>query len=344
MSRHRSINISGREIGEGCPSFIIAEIGINHSGDEGLTKQMISAAATAGADAVKLQTVTPDHSYHPATESYRVFLDATLSREALIRLKQHARSLGVILFSTPGDFEALDLLLSIEVPAIKISSGLMTNHPLIERAARSGLPLIISTGMAYLDEVEKSVKVARAAGASQIAVLQCTSIYPAPSDSLNLRAISTLREKLDCLVGYSDHHDGSLAAIAAVAAGAVAIEKHFTFDETIPGKDHAISLGAKPFAEMVAAIRSVEAMLGDAKKVPHPIELRQRNGLRRRLAARRDIPAGAQIQAEDVFLMRLPTEMPGLDANYLDRIVGKRTTNKISGLCGIRAEDIEGIK
>ena len=210
------------------------------------------------------------------------------------------------------------------MPAIKISSGLLTNLPLIRAAAETGRPLILSTGMARLDEVTEAVAAARAAGCAALAVLQCTSLYPAPAASLNLRAMATLAAATRGPVGYSDHHPGGLASVVAVVAGACLIEKHFTLDATAPGADHAISLEPDAFAAMVRDIRAVETMLGSAEKAPVSAEATLREGRHRRLVAARDLGAGAVLAAGDLYLMRLPADRAALPAKQLPDVIGRR--------------------
>lgn len=336
-------HIAGRGVGPGHPAFIIAEVGINHGGDEGVCAAMIAAAGEAGADAVKLQIVDPDESYHPDTDSYREFQDKVLPCDSLARLMKVAADHRIILFSTPGDMSSLALMCEVGMPAVKISSGLLTNIPLLRKAAETGLPLILSTGMAYLDEVRESVAAARAAGARDLAVLQCTATYPAPANSVNLRVMATLGDALELPIGYSDHHDGGLACVAAVAAGAALIEKHFTLDLSVSGADHGISMEPEDFARMVRDIRQVEAMLGSATKEPTETEEPQRPARHRRLVARRNIAAGEKVSAEDMLLMRLPPDREGLEARRLDDVAGHRAARPIQRLSGIVAADIEGM-
>jgi len=266
-----------------------------------------------------------------------------LSRDANARMAEHAKEKGVILFSTPGDPTALRLLLDVGVPAIKISSGLLTNLPLIEMAAASGKPLILSTGMAHRDEVAEAIAAARAAGCREMALLQCTSLYPAPAVSLNLNAMTTLAALGDCPVGYSDHHAGHLAVLAAVACGAKLIEKHFTLDASAPGADHAISVEPAEFAVMVRAARDIEAMLGTAAKAPVEAELSLRDGRHRRLVCVRDLPAGTLIGAGDLYLMQLPAGREALSASRLRDVVGKRTRHSVPRLSGLTAAAVEGL-
>lgn len=325
------------------PCFMIAEVGINHGGDENLCAELIAAAADSGADAVKLQTVTPEESYHPDTESYRLFKNATLSREANARMMETARKAGIILFSTPGDPAALRMLLDLHMPAVKISSGLLTNLPLIEMAAAGGRPLIMSTGMAKREEVRAAVDTARAAGCGELALLQCTSLYPAPAAALNLNAMAALTRIGNCPVGYSDHHGGHLAVLAAVAAGAKLIEKHFTLDASSPGGDHAISIEPAEFAEMVRAVREVESMLGSAEKGPTDAELPLRDGRHRRLVAARDLAAGTSVTASDIYLMRLPADRAALPAQRYHDVIGRRTTRAVPRLTGLTEAVLEGM-
>jgi len=344
MPDAQSIEIAGVAIGRPHPCYVIAEIGINHHGDEGLCAEMISAAAAAGANAVKLQTVTPHESYHPDTESFRAFKDSVLNEAALARLMAQAKSEGVALFSTPGDPTALDMLVRLEMPAIKISSGLLTNIPLIERASASGRPLILSTGMAEAREVADAVGSARAAGCTALAVLQCTSLYPAPADALNLAAMATLTELAAAPVGYSDHHEGYVACLAAVAMGASLVEKHFTLNTDQAGADHAISLDPSDFAAMVRDLRSVEAMQGSAAKEPDPREAALRGGRHRFLVAARDLEAGERIGEADLYLMRLPDGRSALPARDLNKVVGRRASENVERLSGLAASDVEGIE
>lgn len=341
MPSDKCMTINGRPIGTGHSTYIIAEIGINHNGSEALCAEMITAAAASGADAVKLQTVCAEESYHPASESYEVFRHASLSEDEMIRLSSHARSCRIDFFSTPGEPRSLRSLLKLRMPAIKISSGLLTNLPLIEEAAASGSPLILSTGMAHMTEVAEAVDTARRAGATDIAVLQCTSLYPAPPETLNLAAMNTMRDELSVVVGYSDHCAGRLACIAAVAAGASLIEKHFSTTPDALGADHAISIGAAEFSAMVSEIRCAEAMLGQPKKTPSAAELELRDGRHRRLVAACDMEAGHRISADDLYLMRLPPDRDALPARDIKKVVGRKLTTAVTRLTGITADIVD---
>lgn len=341
--RMAEFHIGQRPVGPAYPAYIIAEVGINHGGDAAVCADMILAAARAGADAVKLQTVLADESYHPDTESHAVFANAVLTKDEMKVLMEHAAKAHIALFSTPGDFASLKLLKELGIPAIKISSGLLTNLPLISRSAEASVPLLLSTGMAHMTEIKSAVDAARVAGANDIAILQCTSLYPAPSRTLNLRTIGTLAREFDVVAGYSDHHDGILACVAAVAAGASIIEKHFSTTPDATGADHAISAGPDDFARMVQDIRDVEAMMGTDEKKPVDEELPLRDGRHRRLVAARDISAGETLGADDLYLMRLPGDREAISANRFNDAVGRKVRCDIARLSGVSAGMIEGL-
>lgn len=310
-------------IGDGYPVFVIAEVGINHHGDPELCAQMIEAAAKAGADAVKLQTVDPDESYVHGTVSYEEFSNKTLGDDALSDLGRLADELGVVLFSTPGDFSSLELMCRHRMPGVKISSGLMTNLPLIAAAAQKGLPLIISTGLAYESEIEEAVKTAQAHGAPGLALLKCTALYPAPDDTVNACAIPEMGARFGVPIGYSDHTLDDLACLAAVSLGATVIEKHFTLDSKRTGADHFISMEPEPFAAMVAKIRRLEQMRGTGTITPVKAEVVARPARHRCLVARVDITAGTVFTKENLALKRPLPGSAGLPPSAYAGVLGK---------------------
>lgn len=317
-----SFAIADRRIGIGEPVFVIAEVGINHGGDVALCARMMEAAAAAGADAVKLQLVVAEESYVRGTQSYGEFLGKDLSDEALASLMRLAGQLGILLFATPGDLASLQRMARLGMRAIKISSGLMTNLPLIVEAARLRLPLVISTGLAFEAEISAALDAARAHGAAGVALLKCTALYPAPDDSINLLALSAMRRRFGVPIGYSDHTLDDLACTAAVAMGGTVVEKHFTLDSTLPGGDHHMSMEPAPFAAMVTQIRRLEVMRGDGRIRPAPEEERARAERHRCLVARRDIASGEPFTTSNVALKRPVAGRAGLSPTYYDRVMG----------------------
>jgi len=304
-------------------TVVIAEAGVNHNGDLDLARQLVEAAAAAGADAVKFQTFTAADLATAAAPkaAYQTSNDGAGSqREMLERLElspaQHremaayCRRCGIAFLSTAFGLPELELLLELGIGAIKVPSGEITHRPLLEAmaaaAASRHLPVYLSTGMSTLGEVEAALEVFLEAGVPRraITLMHCLSAYPAPEEQINLRALTTLSAAFGCPVGYSDHTLGLTAPVAAVALGAVVIEKHLTLDVDLPGPDHRASLEPEPFAAMVAAIRSCERMLGDGRKQPQPAEKNTRQVARRSLRAARFIEAGQLFKPEDLICQR----------------------------------------
>ena len=334
--------IGKHRIGPEQPVFVIAEVGINHHGDADLCRQMIEAAAAAGADAVKLQMVDADESYVANTASYAEFRDKSLGESALADMMALARELGIVLFSTPGDFTSLDRLCRLGMPAVKVSSGLMTNQPLIAEAARRGLPMIISTGLAYEEEIALAISTAQHNGCPGVAVLKCTALYPAPDDTINLHGMLALSKRFNIPVGYSDHTLDDLACLSAVALGATVIEKHFTLDSKRAGADHHISMEPKEFAHMVRQIRRLTAMRGNGAIAPVAAEAAVRDQRHRCLIARQPIAAGDVFTSINVGLKRPVAGSAGLPPASYNTVLGKSAVVAIAADQPIRQQDVQG--
>ncbi|MEW5847183.1 MAG: N-acetylneuraminate synthase [Myxococcota bacterium] len=312
------LRIGSREVGPGKPCLVIAEAGVNHNGDEARAMEMVRVAAAAGADAVKFQTFKTSALVTASARkaAYQVantgsddgqkdmLAQLELPREAYARLKAEAERLGIIFLSTPFESESAKLLNDLGVHAFKLPSGEITNHPFLQEVAAMGRPMILSSGMATLEEVEAAVDAVRAAGASSVAMLHCVSSYPAPVEHTNLRAMDSLSDALGIPVGLSDHSMGIDVAIAAVARGGSIIEKHFTLSRSLPGPDHAASLEPGELREMIASIRRVEAALGDGIKRPTPQELDTAIAARKSLVAARALPAGHVLTTGDIAIKR----------------------------------------
>jgi pseudaminic acid synthase len=271
-----AIFINGRRIGKGQPVYVVAEMSGNHDQDFDKAVKIIEAAKESGADAVKLQTYTPDTiTIDCDNEHFRIqgtiweglklhdlYGEAYTPWDWQPRLKEVAESLGMDLFSTPFDLSAVEFLERMDVPAYKIASFENIDLPLIRAVARTGKPIIMSTGMSNLADIDEAVRTVRETGNDQLALLKCTSAYPAPPEEMNLRTIPHLAETFNLPVGLSDHTLGSVVAVAGVALGACMVEKHFTLSRKDPGPDSFFSMEPKEFAAMVTDIRTVEAALG----------------------------------------------------------------------------------
>jgi len=337
----KPVDIAGRKVGAGEPCFIIAEAGVNHNGDIGMALQLIEAAAEAGADAVKFQTFKAEEviSAGAPKAAYQIqntgVADSQLEMvkrlefpPAVFRqLAEHCARRGIMFLSTPFDFGSVDLLEEIGIPAFKIASGEITNFPLLARIAKTGKPVILSTGMSTLDEVETALSSIYDAGARDVILLHCTSNYPASPASVNLRAMETMSTRFGIPVGFSDHTEGIAIPLAAVALGACVIEKHFTLDRSLPGPDHRASIEVGELSEMVKSIRRVEQALGSGVKQPAAEELSTAAVARRSLVAKDDLERGVLITEEMIAIRRPGT---GLPPAMLSTVVGRRVKAPIA--------------
>lgn len=317
--------------------LIIAEAGVNHNGDLEMARRLIEVAAEAGADAVKFQTFSADRlvgaeaplaeyqarNLSGATSQHAMLKRLELGREENQVLIDYAARCGVGFLSTGFDIESVDLLTELGVRRIKVPSGEITNLPYLRHVGRLGKPVLLSTGMATLGDVEQALAALEYAGMlrADITLLHCTTEYPAPMTDVNLSAIHTLREAFGVKVGYSDHTSGIEVAIAAVALGAVVIEKHVTLDRNLPGPDHRASLEPAELQAMVAAIRNVERALGDGIKRVTPSESKNRLVARKSLVASRPIRSGEAFSGDNLATRRPGT---GLSPMRWDEVIGRR--------------------
>nr|WP_321514101.1 N-acetylneuraminate synthase [uncultured Pseudodesulfovibrio sp.] len=320
--------------------FIIAEAGVNHNGDMELAHRLIEVAAEAGADAVKFQTFkakelvtaqTQKAAYQKKTSGadesqYSMLKKLELDTVAHTDLIAHARKYNIEFLSTPFDADSLDMLLELGISTIKVPSGEITNLPYLRHAGSKGIPIIMSTGMTTLQEVEAAVAILVKSGtpAADITLLHCNTQYPTPLVDANLRAMKTLALAFpDCSVGYSDHTPGISCPIAAAAMGASVIEKHFTLDKTMEGPDHAASLDPEELTAMVSGIRDIEKALGDGTKQPSPSELENINIARRFLVAATPIASGEPFTEHNVAAKR--TGRGGISPMRWDEIMQKKS-------------------
>jgi N,N'-diacetyllegionaminate synthase len=327
------VEIAGRQLGPGWPALVVAEIGNNHDGSIRQAERLIEAAAEAGADAVKFQTHIADAEMLPSTPTpphfdeprYEFTKRMELSLEDHVRLKGLADERGLVFFSSPFSVEAVELLEQVGVPAYKIASGEVTNPPLIEAVAATGRPVLLSTGMSGVEDVDRATSTLREAG-TPFCVMQCTSTYPCPPDQVNLRAMVAMGERLGCLYGLSDHTPGVWTSVAAVALGAVAVEKHFTLSKLLYGPDHHASLVPEELARLVEGVREIEAALGSGLKERDPALDPVRATFEKSVVTRRAVPAGAVIEREMLTTKRPGT---GIPATLLQTVVGRCTARPL---------------
>jgi len=321
--------------------YIIAEIGINHEGSVENCASMIQAAADAGADAVKLQTIDADLNYVVGSESYKVFKGSELTREETANMFNLARENGLDVFTTVGDIGTAEWVEKLEPSCWKISSGLLTHIPMVRHLASLGRPLLISTGMANVDDINLAIETSKSAGNNDISLFQCTSLYPAPLDSLNLSTIGWLKEKYGYDVGFSDHSLGSDAAFLSVGAGATLLEKHFSLDPSQPGFDHKISLNIAGFKEMVERVRAAEKMMGTMQKEVSEAVNNTRMKYLRSIVSTRLILAGQRFSCENIGIKRTLPGNLGLAPKYFESIIGSIATIDIEVDQSIRQTDFK---
>jgi N-acetylneuraminate synthase/N,N'-diacetyllegionaminate synthase len=331
--------------------IVVAEVGVNHNGDTDLALRHLRAAVASGADAVKLQTFRAEElasasagmaAYQrtsaPSGSQREMLAKLELGADALRALFAEAEHAGVVFFSAPFDPRSVELLAALGARWMKVPSGEITHTDLVREVGRTGLPTVMSTGMAMLDEVRSAVSLHQESGGGPLALLHCVSSYPAPLERMELRAMVTLREAFGVPVGLSDHSIGRDAAVAAVALGADVIEKHFTVDPTLPGPDQAMSMAPDEFAAMVDTLRRVRSGLGSGEKRPTVDEAEISAVARRSIVTARPVRAGAVIAREDLAFKRPGT---GLAPAEVGRVIGKRARTDIAADRLLALDDLE---
>lgn len=335
------IKIEEKYIGIGNSCFIIAEAGVNHNGELEIAKKLIDSAAELGADAIKFQTFITEKvisSYAPMADYQKKNIGSEssqlemvkkleLSFEEFTEIKEYCKHKGIIFLSSPFDFESVDFLENIGISAYKIGSGEITNIPFLSYVSSKGKPIILSTGMSSLAEVEQAMDIIKSEGNDKIILLHCTSNYPTNYNDVNLRAMETLKYAFKVPVGYSDHTEGIEISIAALAMGAVVIEKHFTLDKSMEGPDHKASLSPEELKKLITSIRNVEKAFGDGIKKITEAEKNVRSVARKSIVANKRIKQGDIIKLEDLTFKRPGS---GIEPKMVDMIINKKAKVDIS--------------
>lgn len=331
----KKIKIGNRYVGEGEKTYIVAEVSANHLQDYDRAEAIIRAAAKAGADAVKLQTYTPDtitldcdNEYFQITQGtiwdgttlHKLYETAYTPWDWQPKLKKYAESLGLECFSSPFDATAVEFMQEMDMPAYKVASFEINDIPLIRKIARIGKPVIFATGIAYLEDIERALRVCREEGNEQIILLKCTSTYPSPYEDMNLKVIPNMAQIFDCVTGLSDHSMGSAVAVASVALGARMVEKHLTLARADGGPDAAFSMEPAEFQRMAEEIRIVEKAVGRVTYELTDKQIRSRED-GRSLFAVKDIQAGEPFTEENVRSVRPAF---GMHTMYYEEVLGKK--------------------
>jgi N,N'-diacetyllegionaminate synthase len=337
----KTIQLGSVAVGEGCPPYIIAEIGSNHNGDMELCRRLIDAAAAVGANAVKFQSWSEasliareeyerNTEYSDKKKHFGSLLDMVqayhFTEQQHYEALAHCRKQGITFCSTPFSEGEADLLEKLDVPFFKIASMDVVHLPFLRYVARKRRPVVISTGMATLAEIDRAVETVRQEGNNQIALLHCISIYPPEYDTIHLRNIEMLRQAFDVPVGFSDHSLGVAIPLAAVALGACIIEKHFTLDKDMAGWDHAISADPDELRIIVAEGGNIFNALGSARRTVMPAELQKREKFRRSLVVRTNLPQGHVLTELDVTAKRPGTGISPAEQQY---VLGRKLTRAV---------------
>ena len=345
----KKIKIGDRLIGEEEPCFIIAEAGVNHNGDVELAKKLIDAAKDAGADAVKFQTFLTEEivtlkgkkaSHQDRAKEktqYEMLKNLELIFDDFHELKKYSENRGIEFISTPYDIKSVEFLNEIGVNRLKVASAELINKPLIEAIAKTQKQIMLSTGMATLGEIERTISMINAFGNRDTVLLHCTTSYPVPYEQVNMDVLGTLKKAFGLPVGYSDHTLGIEIPIMAVSLGAKVIEKHFTLDCTMEGPDHFASLEPNELKKMVEAIRNVEKAFGRSKKEITAEEKKNIFFMRRSIHASEDIKEGEIIKGNNIKITR---PFNGIEPWFLDDILGKKIKNNVKKEEPIRWDDI----
>lgn len=350
-----TLEVGGRSVGAGQPCFIIAEAGVNHNGDAGLAHALVDVAVDAGADAVKFQTFSAERlvaseapkaeyqrQHTPAGETQFEMLKKLELSEALHgELIAHCRERGVLFLSTPFDEESADFLEGLDMCAYKIPSGEITNLPFLAHVAHKRRPMIVSTGMATLAEVQTALQTIDATGHEGVMLLHCVTNYPADPSDCNLRAMHTMAAAFKVPVGWSDHTSGIEVSLAAVALGACVIEKHFTLDRTLPGPDQLASLVPEELRALVESVRLVQSSLGNGVKRPMESESKNLSIGRKSLHWRGPLCEGASVRAQDLVALRPGT---GVSPARLHSLINRRMIRDVCAGEMVREDDLEPIK
>lgn len=333
-------------------TYIIAEAGVNHNGDVNLAYKMIDAAKECGVDCIKFQTFKTENlvtksakkadyqveNTHNNDSQFEMLKKLELSYEDFKNLKDYCDKSGIEFMSTPFDKDSVDLLESIGMKTYKISSGDITNKPLLEYVASRNKPIILSTGMCTMDEVHEAVKWIEGKGNKKITLLHCTSNYPTPYADVNMNAMLTLDKEFTYPSGYSDHTKGIIIPIMAVSMGATVIEKHFTLDKNMEGPDHKASLDVSELKEMVTSIRDIETAFGNGEKVPAPSEISTRIAARKSIIAIRELKKGTVLNESDLGVKRPGS---GLSPKYITELAGKTLKKDLSAEDLVSFDDVE---
>jgi N,N'-diacetyllegionaminate synthase len=337
FSEQPCISIDGKKIGSNFDPYFIAEAGLNHNGDINLAKKMIDAALDCGADAIKFQTYISENFLTLSSEYFKFFKDVELKPNEFKELHDHAKERGITFFSAPFDIESANNLKQIEIPCFKIASSDLTNFPLIKHIAKMQKPMIISTGIGTLQEIQDALDICKSVDNGNVALLHSVANYPTQLDETNLAAIKILRDRFNVPVGYSDNGESSLVDIVAVSLGASIIEKHFTLDKNLFGPDHIFSIEPNNLKNLIHKLKLIKKIKGISKKEPQPSELTNMKSIRKCIVAASNLIEGEIITSSKLAIKR---PQSGIEPKFFDEIIGKKINKNIDKDSPIQWNDL----
>ena len=332
-----TVEIDKKIIGANNSTYFVAEAGLNHNGDVRIAKKMIDEAYASGADAIKFQTYKTENFLAESSQYFKFFKNVELAYEDFGELYDHAKTVGITFFSAPFDIASADYLKKIGVPCFKIASSDLTNFPLTRHIARMQLPMIISTGLATLQEIEEVVNACNHEGNNKIVLLHCVANYPTLPEEANLLAIEKMKAKFGLPVGYSDNGESVLVDLVAASLGASLIEKHFTLDKKMEGPDHFFSIDPAGLKGLISQLKLIEKMRGTGIKSPQSSEISNRNAIRKSITASANLKKGDVLSEGNMSVKRPGI---GIESKYWDRLIGKKLVNDIRKDTPIKWEDI----
>jgi N,N'-diacetyllegionaminate synthase len=321
-----TVKIDDDVIGDG-KTYFIAEAGLNHNGDIKIAKQLIDSAFDCGADAVKFQTFKTEEFLAKSSQYFDLFKNVELTYEEFGELYDHAKSVGITFFSAPFDITSADALKELNVSCFKIASSDLTNIPLLDHISKFNTPMIISTGLANITEVEEAIRTCQKNGNDKLIILHCVANYPTQPEETNLNAMTTLREKFSLPTGYSDNGDSDLVDLVAVSLGASVIEKHFTLDRELSGPDHPFSIDPDRLKQLISQIRLIEKIKGTGIKSPQKSELENISAIRKSITTKSDLQQNHVLTLKDLSIKRPAL---GIEPKYLQKVIGKKINKSIS--------------
>ena len=314
------VEIDKTRIGDNEPTYFIAEAGLNHNGDMNTAKQLIETAKDCGANAIKFQTFKTEEFLSKSSQYFDLFKDVELTYEEFGELFDYAKNIDISFFSSPFDITSADALNNLNVPCFKIASSDLTNFPLLEHISKFNTPMIISTGLATMNEIIETIEICKQNN-NQLIILHCIANYPTQPDETNLDAILTMKQKFPFPIGYSDNGDSTLVDLVAVSLGATVIEKHFTLDKNSKGPDHSFSIEPNELKKLISQIRQIKQIKGNGIKSPQESEVPNINAIRKSITAKSDLQENQILTMNDLSIKRPAS---GIEPKFFNQVLGKK--------------------